>query len=527
LRKCSGLDGCTESDYNHCCTLKNEYDSCTIGDDCINGIKCSKGRVRSNIEGKINECTVDFDRHWTCSKEGVSGVDADMCIDSIPECSTGFIEDKDVGGPFCKIDKDNNWVCNRITNTETSPGIFEITQEFYPHDETCLGQGAEASCLEGWYPYNNECLHPDSGIDDTERECWQDGHERIDGVCFLKEYHDDEKEIPTNYEWLRNSNRLSCKKGYKLEEGTNKNIKVCNLDKSNGWECERAKRNVQDNDGPDGCCDPFGIPAVCGSRPVCPSGFQEKLDSTGSYCEDISRGSDPDEDCMGEWGHPEGGQECRADCLPLIWKETQGRTGNGRPCLDSDLVPLIDGVTTKSCLGEGECVRVSIDFLCGESPTSSSPTSISPENETNWKWAWSDDRRSCDRVYDPPEGSGSIRAEGCRDVVPGTEYDRINCQEISGKCINNTNRDAEPDHNCCPQGPPGCLLYERDGIEMIDKSMTNTEIEECKKALTEYGYDGPYVDYKNENDCVCCSHELQAGASVDEIYNAVIGTTSP
>ena len=230
---------------------------------------------------------------------------------------------------------------------------------------------------------------------------------------------------PTNFA-LKND-VLSCKTGYELiskGDGT----PGCILGNKDRWECKRGIGFAKINDG-DTCCDVKD--GRCMSEPVCKEGTV-LVDPPGDcYRTDgpegnlVGLGLDS-KDCIGEWS------PCLSDCIDSSYRIIQERVGIGKECTDPS-GNILTNNSKRSCKGRGSCIKYE-ELLCGANLNNEIV-----DDTDNWKWKWSDRKRSkCNRYY-----TGSLQE--CLRVQSGDITTRQYCNVFRDKCMGNTNPNEDID----------------------------------------------------------------------------------
>ena len=316
IRKCSDSD-CSMNIENiqRCCNINPNYETCnSIQEDCINNLRCKKGRKREVFENSSEKCIIDIENNWECDNN--TGI---LCEKGNAICRNGFKEDNG----RCIIDKGNNFVCSDIN-------LFE----------ECVG--GSAICKPGYVYNNRRCLmNHGTEYDENGRIICREGfiHDRL-GNCIFGKIRNGR---PTNY-ILNEDYELSCKDGYKLENG------LCKI--KDNWTCQRGN-SVRGGDDGLFCCDPHEINNVisCRSKPICPEKTRIVQNGECMLFSEVR-----DKDCIGKW------EECDNTCEDSKFTIIQNKSGFGDECRDDEGNILGEG-STRSCLGEYHCNTS--NRLCG------------------------------------------------------------------------------------------------------------------------------------------------------------------
>ena len=235
-----------------------------------------------------------------------------------------FIDLRDnYGITQCIIDKGNNFVCSDIN-------LFE----------ECVG--GSAICKPGYVYNNRRCLmNHGTEYDENGRIICREGfiHDRL-GNCIFGKIRNGR---PTNY-ILNEDYELSCKDGYKLENG------LCKI--KDNWTCQRGN-SVRGGDDGIFCYDPHEINNVisCRSKPICPEKTRIVQNGECMLFSEVR-----DKDCIGKW------EECDNTCEDSKFTIIQNKSGFGDECRDDEGNILGEG-STRSCLGEYHCNTS--NRLCG------------------------------------------------------------------------------------------------------------------------------------------------------------------
>ena len=557
--KCRSEECDFDTDKDRCCSIIRGYSLCSQDEDdteCINGVKCSDGRVSREINGS-SFCVINSDEHWKCDNEE----DPIFCDIGMAVCRIGFIKDN-TGN--CIIDKNNNFVCSspngtvNLTDKRCIGGYpkCKVGTVYNRAIQSCVGSqtlkrqminkrkelrklskkgelnkkaraaGIEKSLLDSG-------LTKDDIIDLILSRITLDcgyGYSYDDTIgCILDEY--DENGQPTHFIKDENNN-LRCKLGYIFNDD-DENPK-CVLNKAAGWKCAIEARTEMESLKQKSIEELIGIAetTIADSDISILNKIKEKPNKDlliyfimgKKYCN--GDGDPCDEGCcmdnccnvancddvpicgngrLFNGGNcvDQGEEEdcygewspCLSDCRDSYFTIKTPKKGFGNDCLDTSGNVLNDG-DSRSCKGLGFCTEYK-DRYCG-----SDNNNIIVDDLENWNWEWVNEgiRDRCDRIY-----KGELL--DCVKSVVGDDKTRRKCPIYTGKCIGNTNPIEDID---CSLGGNNLVLKE--DAYSIDRSGNSYEtccIERNVDQLIKEGrIDSRLIE----------SEEVQSAIDMDQTY---------
>ena len=563
--KCRSEECDFDTDKDRCCSIIRGYSLCSQDEDdteCINGVKCSDGRVSREINGS-SFCVINSDEHWKCDNEE----DPIFCDIGMAVCRIGFKKDN-TGN--CIIDKNNNFVCsspNGTVNLKDKRCIggypkCKVGTVYNRAIQSCVGSQTlkrqminkrkELEALKSERELNEKARAAGiekSFLDDSDLtkddiidlilsritlDCGY-GYSYDDTIgCILDEY--DENGQPTHFIKDENNN-LRCKLGYIFNDD-DENPK-CVLNKAAGWKCAIEARTEMESLKQKSIEELIGIAetTIADSDISILNKIKEKPNKDLLIYFIMGKKYCPGDPC--DEGQVDGDDRCCMDnCCNVANCDDVPICGNGRlfnggncvdqgeeedcygewsPCLSDCRDSYFTIKTPKKGFGN-DCLDTSGNVLndgdsrsckglgfCTEYKDrycGSDNNNIIVDDLENWNWEWVNEgiRDRCDRIY-----KGELL--DCVKSVVGDDKTRRKCPIYTGKCIGNTNPIEDID---CSLGGNNLVLKE--DAYSIDRSGNSYEtccIERNVDQLIKEGrIDSRLIE----------SEEVQSAIDMDQTY---------